>query len=94
MIKYLFILLMLTSCSSMAAHDPSFQPYNVEVMVRTKEAIKELGFSQNYNNARGLAWIPGESRETCKIMVPELSSETLEIWEHELRHCTEGYFHP
>lgn len=71
-----------------------FQPYNVDVRVKTKKGIQVLGFMQGYNMVLGLAWPPDNDNPTCIIMVPELTESTRWIWEHELRHCTEGRYHP
>lgn len=30
----------------------------------------------------------------CTIFVPPLTWSTMHIWNHELRHCKEGHWHP
>ncbi len=89
-----FLMVTTISCTPLAAEEPRFQPYNVDVRVKTVKGIEVMGGLQGYDHVRGLAWPPDDENDTCIIMVPELTESTRWIWEHELRHCTEGRYHP
>jgi len=67
--------------------------HHVDVHVGSPEAIvalaKELGMD-DHDRVMGMArW----SDTACEIYVPPLTVDTVVIWLHEFRHCTEGYFH-
>lgn len=87
----LFVSLFLLGCTT--ANISTKDDLNVIVEVRSPEYIRAKGREYGYDHALGLAFITSPTQK-CKIMVPKLTTRTFYIWEHELRHCREGRFHP
>jgi len=91
--KLLFVslLLLLTFCE---ANRERILAQEVEpgilVEIRPPNYIKELGRTYGYKNAVGLSFY---HTEPCRIIVPELTTQTIRLWQHEIRHCRDGSFH-
>lgn len=67
----------------------------IQIHVMTALEIQEAFQDHNPDDERrvgGWAFF-AEDLSWCHIYVPPLTWGTLGIWQHELRHCTEGAFH-
>ena len=91
--KLLFILLLflLTFCgiNQQRILAQEFGP-GIIVEIRSPNYIKKMGRIFGYKNTKGLSF---HRQKPCKIIVPELTWQTLSIWQHEIRHCREGSWH-
>ncbi len=66
---------------------------HVDVHVGPPAAIVELAKARGMSDPDKVVGLAQWWSEGCEIYVPPLTWRTLSIWTHELRHCTEGYFH-
>jgi len=91
--KFLFILslFLLTSCefNKQRVLAQEVEP-DIIIQIRSPDYIKKIGRIYGYRNALGLSH---HGEIPCRILVPELTRQTMTLWQHEIRHRREGSWH-